>query len=116
MFHTEAWTKPEGSTQFYLHQFDKGQPDLNYENPKVKEEMKKMIEFWFSKGVDGFRIDAINHAYEDERFLDEPLIDENRELFYENMDHKYTMNQVKESSYSEIPRFHEFICRTNRTR
>lgn len=95
VFHTDAWTKPTGKTKFYLHQFDKGQPDLNYENPKVKAEMEDMLNFWFELEVDGFRIDAINHAYEDERFLDEPIIDQNKGLFYENMEHIYTMNQVR---------------------
>lgn len=95
MFHTDAWTKPAGKSKYYLHQFDKGQPDLNYENPKVKAEMEEMLHFWFELGVDGFRIDAINHAYEDAGYLDEPIIDENKGLFYENMEHIYTMNQVR---------------------
>ncbi|XP_062551537.1 maltase 2-like [Armigeres subalbatus] len=95
VFHTDAWTKLDGKSKYYLHQFDAGQPDLNYENPKVKEEMDDMLNFWFELGVDGFRIDAINHAYEDQEFLDEPIIDANKGLFYENMDHIYTTNQNK---------------------
>ncbi|XP_055540588.1 maltase 2-like [Wyeomyia smithii] len=97
VFHVDAWSLPtdvdvEGN-EYYLHQFDAGQPDLNYNEPKVKQEMTEMMEFWFDKGVDGFRIDAINHAYEHPDFLDEPLIDETEPLFYENMHHIYTMNQ-----------------------
>uniref|UniRef100_A0A182IK06 alpha-glucosidase n=1 Tax=Anopheles atroparvus TaxID=41427 RepID=A0A182IK06_ANOAO len=90
VFHTPAWTRPEGQTQYYLHQFDKKQPDLNYRNPRVKQEMEAMIRFWLDKGVDGFRIDAINHAYEDPQFRDEELIDPKGELMWENLDHKYT--------------------------
>ncbi|XP_065088378.1 alpha-glucosidase-like [Ochlerotatus camptorhynchus] len=118
VFHTDAWTKPVGQTKYYLHQFDKGQPDLNYENPKVKDEMKTMIEFWFEKGVDGFRIDAINHAYEDERFLDEPIIDTNKGLFYENMEHKYTMNQNKSYDliYDWREVFDQWSTKTNKTK
>ncbi|XP_058449986.1 maltase 2-like [Malaya genurostris] len=102
VFHTDAWTKLTVNNQekYYLHQFDKGQPDLNYNEPKVREKMTSMIEFWFDLGVDGFRIDAINHVYEDEQFKDEPLIDENGELFYENLNHIYTMNQ--DASYELI--------------
>ncbi|XP_052867557.1 maltase 2-like [Anopheles cruzii] len=92
VFHTPAWTRPTGQQQYYLHQFDKKQPDLNYNNPRVKEEMESMIRFWLDKGVDGFRIDAINHVYEDPQFRDEELIDAEGELIWENLDHKYTMN------------------------
>ncbi|MDY0064094.1 MAG: alpha-glucosidase [Bacilli bacterium] len=46
--------------QYYLHLFSKKQPDLNWENPKVREEIKKMLHFWLNKGVDGFRCDVIN--------------------------------------------------------
>ncbi|XP_050079089.1 uncharacterized protein LOC126565930 [Anopheles maculipalpis] len=92
VFHTPAWTLLPGQTQYYLHQFDKKQPDLNYRNPLVKQEMADMVKFWLDKGIDGFRIDAINHAYEDPEFRDERLIDPNGELIWENMDHEYTQN------------------------
>ncbi|XP_052892698.1 maltase A1-like [Anopheles moucheti] len=92
VFHTPAWTLLPGQTQYYLHQFDKKQPDLNYRNPKVKEEMADMVRFWLDKGIDGFRIDAINHAYEDPQFRDERLIDPSGELIWENLDHEYTQN------------------------
>ncbi|XP_055594041.1 maltase 2-like [Uranotaenia lowii] len=92
VFHTDAWTKLPSQTQYYLHQFDAGQPDLNYHNEKVQAEMTEMMEFWFEKEVDGFRIDAINHAFEDQSYADEVLLDPTRPLFYENMHHNLTMN------------------------
>lgn len=51
----------------------KEQPDLNYRNPKVVEEMKNVLRFWLERGVGGFRIDAINYLFEVEDFRDEPL-------------------------------------------
>ena len=54
-----AWQYDEQSGQYYLHLFDKNQPDLNYFNPKVIEEIKNVVRFWLEKGVDGFRCDVI---------------------------------------------------------
>jgi len=59
-----AWTRvPDG--QWYLHLFDAGQPDLNWANPRVHREFEEILRFWFEKGVDGFRIDAIAGATKD---------------------------------------------------
>ena len=54
-----AWQYDETTKQWYLHLFDKNQPDLNYFNPKVMEEIKQILRFWLDKGVDGFRCDVI---------------------------------------------------------
>ncbi|PRP77428.1 oligo-1,6-glucosidase [Planoprotostelium fungivorum] len=59
-FSGTVWQYNEATSEYYLHLFAKGQPDLNWENPKVREEVKKVIEFWAKKGVDGFRLDVIN--------------------------------------------------------
>jgi alpha-glucosidase len=58
---------------YYLHQFAKEQPDLDYRNPKVKAAMLDVIGYWLENGADGFRIDAINHMFEVEDLRDEPL-------------------------------------------
>ncbi len=55
-----AWTYDEKSGEYYLHLFAKNQPDLNYRNPKVLEEVKEVLRFWLEKGVAGFRCDVIN--------------------------------------------------------
>ena len=52
-----AWQYDQTTDQYYLHLFDKNQPDLNYHNPKVMEEIKSILRFWLDKGVDGFRVD-----------------------------------------------------------
>jgi len=54
-----AWTLDEGSGQYYLHYFAAKQPDLNWENPKVREEVHDLMRFWLDKGVSGFRMDVI---------------------------------------------------------
>ncbi|KAI8429209.1 hypothetical protein MSG28_007739 [Choristoneura fumiferana] len=79
IFRKSAWEYNEERQQFYLHQFVIGQPDLNYREPKVQEEMKDVLRFWLDKGVSGFRVDAINMMYEVDpnqfggRYPDEPL-------------------------------------------
>ena len=54
-----AWQYDQTTDQYYLHLFDKNQPDLNYHNPKVMEEIKSILRFWLDRGVDGFRCDVI---------------------------------------------------------
>ncbi|MBO6133494.1 MAG: alpha-glucosidase [Lachnospiraceae bacterium] len=54
-----AWEKVPGTDKFYLHMFHKKQPDLNWENPEVRTEVYKNINWWLDKGIAGFRIDAI---------------------------------------------------------
>lgn len=58
-FGGSTWEQVPGSELYYLHAFAKEQPDLNWENPKVKEELFKMANWWLEKGIAGFRIDAI---------------------------------------------------------
>jgi alpha-glucosidase len=64
VFGGPAWEWNEDRQQFYLHQFDPKQPDLNYNNPDVVAEMKDVLRFWLDKGVDGFRVDAIPFLFE----------------------------------------------------
>lgn len=59
-FSGSAWAFDEASGQYYLHLFSKKQPDLNWENPKVRQEVWKLMNFWISKGVGGFRMDVID--------------------------------------------------------
>lgn len=72
-FGGSVWEKLPGyDNLFYLHMFAKEQPDLNWENPRVREEIYKMIRWWLEKGVAGFRLDAIINIKKDLRFLDFP--------------------------------------------
>ena len=67
---TWEWDEPTG--QFYLHSFYPEQPDLNWRNPAVAEAIADVMRFWFRRGVDGFRVDAIFAAIKDDRFRDNP--------------------------------------------
>lgn len=60
-----AWTYDEEVGQWYLHLYAKEQPDLNWHNPKVLEEVEKILRFWLDKGVYGFRCDVINQIWKD---------------------------------------------------
>lgn len=59
-FTPSAWSYDEGTGQWYLHLFSEKQPDLNWENPSVREEVYAMMNRWFDRGVDGFRMDVIS--------------------------------------------------------
>lgn len=58
-FSESTWTMIDGTDEYYFHLFAKGQPDLNWENPKLREEVKNILRFWLDLGVDGFRCDVI---------------------------------------------------------
>ena len=60
MFSGSAWELDKQTNQYYLHLFSKKQPDLNWENPKVRNEVYKMMNYWIDKGIGGFRMDVID--------------------------------------------------------
>ncbi len=64
----DAWKLDTPTNAYYLHYFSRKQPDLNWENPKVRQEIYDMMNFWFKKGVDGFRMDVISIIAKDTTF------------------------------------------------
>lgn len=70
IFKGSAWEFCENSEQYYLHLFAKEQPDLNWENKDVRNELYKMVNWWLDKGIDGFRVDAISHIKKEEGLKD----------------------------------------------
>ena len=64
----EAWKYDEQTNAYYLHYFTQKQPDLNWENPKVRQEVYDIMKFWAEKGVDGFRLDAFQFVSKDTSF------------------------------------------------
>ena len=116
-FGGSAWEKVEGEADengnemYYLHLFTKKQPDLNWENPEVRKELYKMVNYWLEKGIAGFRVDAINSIKKDENYLDLP-VDGADGLAY-NI--KYTLNQPGiEEFLSELAKetFKKYNCMT----
>ena len=85
-----AWEYVPSLKKWYLHLFDVTQADLNWENPRVREELKDVIRFWKEKGVEGFRFDVVNLISKPEVFEDDMQGDGRR-------------------FYSDGPRVHEFI-------
>lgn len=61
IFNGSTWEYDEKTKQYYFHLFSKKQPDLNWHNPEVRKAIVDMMNWWFEKGIDGFRVDAISH-------------------------------------------------------
>lgn len=67
-FGGNAWEPVPGTDKYYLHMFAKEQPDLNWENPVVRQKIYDMVNWWLAKGLAGFRIDAIINIKKDTAF------------------------------------------------
>lgn len=74
-FGGSAWELDEHTGMYYLHCFSRKQPDLNWENPKVRDEVFDMMNWWCEKGIDGFRMDVISMISKDPSFPDGPVED-----------------------------------------
>jgi alpha-glucosidase len=72
VFGGSAWAWDEATWQYYYHAFLKEQPDLNWQNPEVREAMYDVLRFWLERGVDGFRVDVIWHLIKDRQFRNNP--------------------------------------------
>ncbi|XP_005186322.1 maltase A2 [Musca domestica] len=98
VFGGSQWTWNAERQQFYLHQFQDKQPDLNFSNPLVRQHMLDVLKYWLDRGVDGFRIDAVPHIFEkrndDGSFPDEPVSGGSSDPnSYDYHDHIYTKDQ-----------------------
>jgi len=97
-----AWAYDRKTRSYYLHIFSKKQPDLKWENPEVRKEIYKMMRYWFDKGVDGFRMDAITYIAKDCNFP---------EISQEEIDEKYG----EWSCYlASGPKLHEYLQEMHR--
>ena len=75
IFNGSTWEFDESTKQYYFHLFSKKQPDLNWENPDVRQAVFEMMNWWFEKGIDGFRVDAITHIKKNFEAGDLPIPD-----------------------------------------
>lgn len=98
-----GWEYDETTNAYYLHIFSKKMPDLNWENDQVREHIYEMMRFWFKKGVDGFRLDAITYIAKDHSFP---------ELSEKDIQEKYRGDWSY--FYSKGPRLHEFLQEMHR--
>ncbi|PSR09024.1 MAG: glucohydrolase [Bacteroidetes bacterium] len=98
-FGGEAWEYDAATGEYYLHLFSKKQPDLNWENPKLREEVYDMMRFWLDKGVDGFRMDVIPFI---SKRLEWPAVDWS------------DFPKIVEEVYANGPRLHEFLQEMHR--
>ena len=80
-FGNSAWSLDPRSGQYYLHSFYPEQPDLNWRNPAVAAAIHDAMRFWFERGIDGFRVDAIAHAIKDDQLRDNPPAAHARTVF-----------------------------------
>jgi oligo-1,6-glucosidase len=80
-FGGSAWQYDEQTDEYYLHLFTKKQVDLNWENPQVREEIYKMMDWWLQKGIDGFRMDVINMLSKAPGLPDAPVVTDDRYQF-----------------------------------
>ncbi|MEX0291161.1 MAG: alpha-glucosidase [Flavobacteriaceae bacterium] len=93
-----AWKYDSETKAYYLHYFSVKQPDLKWENPKLREEIYEMMRFWFNKGVDGFRMDVISFLSKDPTYPELPK--------------KYKGNFV--TYYADGPKLHDYLQEMNR--
>ena len=93
-FGGNAWSLDQASGQYYLHLFDESQADLNWENPKLRAAVFKMMQFWAEKGVSGFRMDVIN------------LISKQQDFAEDSSDGR--------RFYTDGPRVHEYLQEMHR--
>lgn len=98
-----SWTFDEQTGQYYLHSFTKEQPDLNWDNPNVREAIKQSVRFWFDKGVDGFRVDAVWPLSKVDGLPDDELSDS-----FTTMP-KATFNDFKHTACKNGPHLQEYL-------
>lgn len=101
VFGGPAWTWDTRREQYYLHNFLKSQPDLNFHNPNVRAAVLGIAKFWLDRGVDGFRLDVCNFYFQDPQLRNNPVRDDGRRGAnpHDWQSHKYCRNQPENLSF-----------------
>lgn len=102
-FRGSAWEWNEATREYYLHLFSRKQPDLNWENPAVRQDIYKMMRFWLDKGIAGFRMDVINYISKDPDLPDVPARDGQRYVH----DSRYYAN--RERTHEHLQEMHREV-------
>jgi oligo-1,6-glucosidase len=97
-----AWKYDRKTNAYYLHLFSIKQPDLNWENPVVRDKVYDIMKFWFDKGIDGFRMDVITFIAKDEKFP------------YITKDHIQQLYNGWHGFYASYPKMHEYLQEMNK--
>lgn len=101
-FSGPAWTWDPGTEQFYLHLFDRKQPDLNWDNPEVRKAVRDIMVWWLDRGVDGFRMDVINFISKAEGLPDARPVPLQRHV-------------IAFDGFADGPHVHEYLAELTRT-
>ncbi|MBT8257732.1 MAG: alpha-glucosidase [Bacteroidia bacterium] len=99
-FSGSTWEYDSRTDEYFLHLFTKKQPDLNWENPKVRQEIYDVVDYWFKRGIDGFRMDVIS------------LI--SKQLEFEDASNPENYEETIKTRYANGPRIHEFLQEMNK--
>ncbi|MCP9273639.1 glycoside hydrolase family 13 protein [Mycolicibacterium arenosum] len=99
LFSGSAWEWDEATEQYYLHLFDRKQPDLNWEHPPVRKAVQDIMSWWLDRGVDGFRMDVINFISKTSGLPDAPAIPGRRFV-------------VAFAEFADGPRVHDYLAET----
>jgi alpha-glucosidase len=102
-----AWTLDEGTGQYYLHNFTREQPDLNWWNPAVRTAFEEIIRFWWDRGVAGFRIDVCNMLIKDAGLRDNPPATEHDSLVEQLVGQRYAYNANRPETHDILRRWRE---------
>ncbi|MFB1050194.1 alpha-glucosidase [Paraliobacillus sp. JSM ZJ581] len=131
IFGGSAWEYDDKTESYFLHVFSRKQPDLNWENPEVREELYKMVNWWLDKGIDGFRIDAISHIKKRtglpdipnpnkrqyvpsfDGHMNQPGIDQFLSEFTNNTIHNYDVMTVGEANGVDIENADDWVGEDN---
>ena len=98
-FGGSAWEYDQSTDEYYLHLFTKKQPDVNWENSKVRQDIYDVVDYWFKKGVDGFRMDVISVISKQPGLPDSDA---------------YTFDETINRYYANGPKIHEYLKEMNR--
>jgi alpha-glucosidase len=112
VFGGPAWTRVEGTDQWYLHLFDTTQPDFDWRNPEVGDMFEDVLRFWLDRGVDGFRVDVAHGLFKEASLRDQVLTEGTSATSGQvNTDHSMVSRELKDEPMWDQPEVHDVYRR-----